>query len=95
MAVTPVKPETATGIGESAPPPLPSWPRPFAPQHFTDPLDRSAQENSPPAETAATPVRPETATGIGESVFVLLPSWPKAFHPKHSTVPPWRSAQVL
>src|SRR5579863_4035337 len=56
MAVAPVTPETATGMGEvvkalsaSWPQsPLPSWPQRLSPQHLTAPPDTIVQECSAP-----------------------------------------------
>ena len=56
--VTPERPATLTGVGESVLLPLPSWPNSLCPQHFTLPFAMTAQVCSKPAET-------ETATGGG------------------------------
>jgi hypothetical protein len=57
--------------------PLPSWPLPFAPQHFTPPDASSAQLRKPPAAMPLTPDdSPLTATGDVLSSVVPSPSSP-------------------
>src|SRR2546425_855728 len=102
-AVPPV-PVIVTGVAEPAVAPFPNWPTslpgPSAPQHFTEPSDRSAQVCKPPwpAAMAMAPVSgdplPPTRTGVLELVVVPSPSCPSRFRPQHHTVPSPRSAQV-
>ena len=51
MAVTPLKPETATGVDELVFVPLPSWPLELYPQHSTVPFISCAQVSLPFAAT--------------------------------------------
>src|SRR5256712_5709307 len=103
--VTPVPPIPlmVTGVAEPVVLPFPNWPTPLpgpsAPQHFTEPSDRSAQVCKPPwpAAMAMAPVSgdplPPTRTGVLELVVVPSPSCPSRFRPQHHTVPTPRSAQ--
>ena len=93
MAVAPERPLTDTGVVLSVDVPLPSWPKPFQPQHLTPP-ETTAQVSRRLADIAVAPERPETETGIELLAVVPLPSWPSAFQPQHSTAPPVTTAQV-
>src|SRR2546425_392110 len=100
-AVPPV-PVIVTGVAEPAVAPFPNWPTslpgPSAPQHFTEPSDRSAQGGKPPwppAMATALLVIPPTRTGVLELVVVPSPSSPWPLRPQHHPVPsPRNSAQV-
>src|SRR3989475_9405238 len=101
--VTPVPPIPlmVTGVAEPVVLPFPNWPTPLpgpsAPQHFTEPSDRSAQVCKPPwpaAMATALLVIPPTRTGVLELVVVPSPSCPSKFRPQHHTVRSPRSAQL-
>ena len=66
IAVTPVRPLTATGVDELVVVPLPSWPEELRPQHLTVPVVSRAHECRPAGRDRATAVRPLTATGVDE-----------------------------
>jgi hypothetical protein len=94
MAVTPVRPVTATGVDELVVVPLPSSPWALYPQQSTVPFESSAQAEYSPAEMAVTLVGPRTATGVDELIVVPLPSSPYSLSPQQSTVPFESSPQV-
>src|ERR1700733_13963967 len=94
MAVTPLRPLTATGVDESVVVPFPSSPYVLSPQQSTVPPVRRAQAWTSPPAMAVVLVRPLTGTGVPESVVVPFPSWPFALAPQQSTVPPVRRPQV-
>src|SRR5439155_9941770 len=57
IAATPdVRPLTSTGSARAVVVPSPSWPKSFAPQHFTPPAEVRAQLCAPPADIAMTPL---------------------------------------
>src|SRR5262245_44077868 len=49
IATAPVNPLTVTGTGLLTAVPSPSWPKLLSPQHFTSPVERSAQLWASPA----------------------------------------------
>src|SRR5438128_1119789 len=64
IAVTPVRPLTATGTSLLVVVPLPSEPAKLLPQALTVWLPSSARLKPPPAEIAVTPPSSLTATGV-------------------------------
>src|SRR5262249_31600268 len=90
IAVTPVRPETATGVVREVVVPSPSWPNTLSPQQRTVPAASSAHECAAPTVTAVAPlVSPGTSTGrCGVESVVPMPSWPEKLLPKHFTPPP-------
>ena len=67
-------PLTATGTFDGVFVPLPSWPKPLSPQHFTVESLRSAHVCALPASTIVAFVIPTTAVGVFADTFVPLPS---------------------
>ena len=85
--------DTSTGVSLFSVFPLPSWPEALAPQHFSVPLSKSAQEVSLLAAMETTPASsPATSTGELESAVVPFPNCPIEFHPQHLTPPCEESA---
>lgn len=68
------KPETATGVNESAVALFPSWPYAFAPQQRTARCDTTAQVWDPPAAMAVTAVIPVAATGARHGLSSRCPT---------------------
>ncbi len=77
IAATPLdRPVTGTAVALLVVLPLPSWPFPLLPQHWTPPALLIAQAWVVPTVTARTPlVRPVTFTGVALVVVVPSPSW--------------------
>src|SRR6185436_19144310 len=87
---------TETAVEDAMVSPLPSWPVPLNPQHFTAPPGRIAQcWLGAEARAMALPPSP-TVTGAAELVLGSpLPSWPSPSEPQHRTLPSERRAQLL
>src|SRR5216683_477388 len=75
-------PVTSVGARRLMVPPVPSSPRPLAPQQYTAPADVSAQLWSPPALIAVKLRVPATATGAACGTVSPVPSTPKPFEPQ-------------
>src|SRR5262245_39241236 len=86
---------TSTGVWLLVFEPLPSWPFPLLPQHFSACVFVMAQVCQPPTVMAVIAlVRPVTSTGRLLSAVELFPSWPSPFGPQHLTAPACVSAQL-
>src|SRR5664279_3105414 len=82
MAVTPVSPDTGTGVELFVVPPLPNSPSAPYPQARTVPFLSSAYPAIAPAAMAVTPVSPDTGTGVELSMVQPLPNWPREPDPQ-------------
>src|SRR3989304_10103820 len=104
MAMTPVRFETRTGIGDAIRLPLPSWPERLFPQAQTVWSLFSASVGSSPAARAVTPLRPAICCGLAEHaefLSVLLqvcaevkPNWPFSLLPQPHLVAPLPTATL-
>ena len=98
----PSKSRTATGDGRDSKEPSPSWPKPLAPQHDTEPPTCMAQACPSPARdgvltvTATAWVIPPRRAGAARGSVVPSPSWSAALlAPQHDTPPSRCTAQTL
>src|SRR5664279_890118 len=93
MAVTPVSPDTGTGVELFVVRPLPNSPSAPDPQACTVPSFSSAYPVPAPAAMGVTPamavtsVSPDTGTGVELFVVRPLPNSPSAPYPQARTVP--------
>jgi hypothetical protein len=87
------KPETVTGVALKVAVELkPSPPEELLPQHFTIPVERTAQLLWLPVDTETAFEMPITFTGVRRELTVPSPSCPKPFSPQHLTVPSAKTA---
>jgi len=95
-SIGPVKPITALALVSLVEvEPVPSWPKPLAPKHFTPEVAIEAHVKSNPTVTPDAFADNVTALGVGVEVVVRLwPIWPLLFFPKHFTVPFVSNAHV-
>jgi len=99
----PDAPTTATPMvsraDEAWPPSSPSM---LLPQQYAAPVDVTAHECEPPADTDTAfarttwvpPADTMTDTGVELEVVEAFPSCPLLFKPQHFTLPDWRTAHV-
>jgi len=98
----PSKSRTGTGDGRDPKEPSPSWPKPLAPQHDTEPSASMAQACPSPARdavltvTATARVIPRRRAGAARGSVVPSSGWPAALlTPQHDTPPSRCRAQTL
>lgn len=89
---------TSTGVSDDVVVLFPSCPDGLRPQHFTDPVVRTAQAKPAPTDTdlalTARPLMPVTVTGYELAVVVLLPNSPSELFPQQRTAPEFITTQV-
>jgi hypothetical protein len=85
---------TCTGVTALVVDPMPSWPKPFAPQAHAVPSGLIARVCDPPAAMATAVPSDATSVGFRRSVVVPSPSWPASFAPHARTLPFASSARL-